>query len=51
VLYRAVDDQDRVLLTTIVSVTSPISRMKAPLDDAAPWQRRAIENQGRRRSC
>ena len=35
VLY-AVDDQDRVLLNTIVSVTSPFSRMKANLDAMHP---------------
>jgi len=45
VLY-AVDDQDRVLLNTIVSVTSPISRMKAQLDALHPGNRIQIDNQG-----
>jgi pilus assembly protein CpaC len=45
VLY-AVDDQDRVLLNTIVSVTSPISRMKATLDALHPGNGVQIENQG-----
>ncbi len=45
VLY-AVDDQDRVLLNTIVSVTSPISRMKAQLDAMHPGNAIQIDNQG-----
>ncbi|MBS0526667.1 MAG: type II and III secretion system protein family protein [Proteobacteria bacterium] len=45
VLY-AVDDQDRVLLNTIVSVTSPISRMKAQLDALHPGNAIQIDNQG-----
>ncbi|UYN93301.1 MAG: type II and III secretion system protein family protein [Enhydrobacter sp.] len=45
VLY-AVDDQDRVLLNTIVSVTSPVSRMKATLDRLHPGNGVVIENQG-----
>ncbi|HLG45839.1 MAG TPA: type II and III secretion system protein family protein [Reyranella sp.] len=45
VLY-AVDDQDRVLLNTIVSVTSPISRMKAQLDALHPGSQIQIDNQG-----
>jgi pilus assembly protein CpaC len=45
VLY-AVDDQDRVLLNTIVSVTSPISRMKAQLDALHPGNGIQIDNQG-----
>ena len=45
VLY-AVDDQDRVLLNTIVSVTSPISRMKASLDALHPGNGVRIDNQG-----
>jgi pilus assembly protein CpaC len=45
VLY-AVDDQDRVLLNTIVSVTSPISRMKAQLDALHPGNTIQIDNQG-----
>ena len=44
VLY-AVDDQDRVLLNTIVSVTSPISRMKAQLDAMHPGNGIQIDNQ------
>jgi pilus assembly protein CpaC len=45
VLY-AVDDQDRVLLNTIVSVTSPISRMKGQLDALHPGNGIQIDNQG-----
>ncbi len=45
VLY-AVDDQDRVLLNTIVSVTSPISRMKGTLDTLHPGNGIIYDNQG-----
>ncbi len=45
VLY-AVDDQDRVLLNTIVSVTSPISRMKGALDTLHPNNGIIYDNQG-----
>jgi Flp pilus assembly secretin CpaC len=45
VLY-AVDDQDRVLLNTIVSVSSPVSRMKSTLDRLHPGNGVVIENQG-----
>jgi pilus assembly protein CpaC len=45
VLY-AVDDQDRVLLNTIVHVTSPISRMKASLDAIHPGNAVNFDNQG-----
>jgi Flp pilus assembly secretin CpaC len=45
VLY-AVDDQDRVLLNTIVSVTSPVSRMKVSLDALHPGNGVQIDNQG-----
>jgi pilus assembly protein CpaC len=45
VLY-AVDDQDRVLLNTIVSVSSPISRMKQELDQLHPGNAIQIDNQG-----
>jgi pilus assembly protein CpaC len=45
VLY-AVDDQDRVLLNTIVTVTSPVSRMKASLDTQHPGNTVQIDNQG-----
>jgi pilus assembly protein CpaC len=45
VLY-AVDDQDRVLLNTIVSVTSPISRMKGALDLLHPANGITYDNQG-----
>lgn len=45
VLY-AVDDQDRVLLNTIVTVTSPVSRMKATLDTLYPNNQVTFENQG-----
>src|SRR6185312_8502757 len=45
VLY-AVDDQDRVLLNTIVTVTSPISRMRVTLDQLHPGNAIQIENQG-----
>ena len=45
VLY-AVDDQDRVLLNTIVSVTSPISRMKGTLDTLYPNNQVTFDNQG-----
>jgi Flp pilus assembly secretin CpaC len=44
VLY-AVDDQDRVLLNTIVSVTSPVSRMKATFDALHPGNGVQFENQ------
>jgi pilus assembly protein CpaC len=45
VLY-AVDDQDRVLLNTIVSVTSPLSRIKATLDTVHPGNGVTFDNQG-----
>ena len=45
VLY-AVDDQDRVLLNTIVHVTSPISRMKGSLDAIHPGNGVNFDNQG-----
>lgn len=45
VLY-AVDDQDHVLLNTIVSVTSPISRMKSALDAIHPGNAVEFGNQG-----
>ncbi len=45
VLY-AVDDQDRVLLNTIVAVSSPVSRMKAALDALHPGNSVAFDNQG-----
>ncbi len=45
VLY-AVDDQDRVLLNTIVSVTSPISRLKSALDAMHPGNGVIFDNQG-----
>jgi Flp pilus assembly secretin CpaC len=45
VLY-AVDDQDRVLLNTIVSVTSPVSRMRSTLDAQHPGNGVQIGNQG-----
>ncbi len=45
VLY-AVDDQDRVLLNTIVSVTSPISRMKGALEALHPANGINYDNQG-----
>ncbi|MBI3196856.1 MAG: pilus assembly protein N-terminal domain-containing protein [Rhodospirillales bacterium] len=45
VLY-AVDDQDRVLLNTIISVTSPISRMKGALDALHPANGISYDNQG-----
>ncbi len=45
VLY-AVDDQDRVLLNTIVHVTSPLSRIKAALDAMHPGNGIAFDNQG-----
>jgi hypothetical protein len=45
VLY-AVDDQDRVLLNTIVHVTSPIGRMKASLDAIHPGNGVNFDNQG-----
>jgi pilus assembly protein CpaC len=45
VLY-AVDDQDRVLLNTIVHVTSPISRMKSSLDAIHPGNGVNFDNQG-----
>lgn len=45
VLY-AVDDQDRVLLNTIVSVTSPFSRVKANLDAMHPGNGVQFDNQG-----
>jgi len=45
VLY-AVDAQDRVLLNTIVRVTSPISRMKGTLDGIHPGNGVTFDNQG-----
>ncbi|WP_139374148.1 type II and III secretion system protein family protein [Enhydrobacter aerosaccus] len=45
VLY-AVDDQDRVLLNTIVSVTSPFSRIKDALDAIHPNNGITFDNQG-----
>jgi pilus assembly protein CpaC len=45
VLY-AVDDQDRVLLNTIVSVTSPLSRIKGTLDSIHPNNGVTFDNQG-----
>src|SRR4029079_15448870 len=42
----AVDDQDRVLLNTIVSVTSPLSRIKATLDTVHPGSGVTFDNQG-----
>jgi Flp pilus assembly secretin CpaC len=45
VLY-AVDDQDRVLLNTIVSVTSPLSRIKDALDSVHPGNGVTFDNQG-----
>jgi pilus assembly protein CpaC len=45
VLY-AVDDQDRVLLNTIVSVTSPLSRIKGTLDSMHPNNGVTFDNQG-----
>jgi len=45
VLY-AVDDQDRVLLNTIVSVSSPISRIKTSLDAIHPGNEISFGNQG-----
>jgi Flp pilus assembly secretin CpaC len=44
VLY-AVDDQDRVLLNTIVSVSSPFSRMKSALDAQHPGNDVSFDNQ------
>jgi pilus assembly protein CpaC len=44
VLY-AVDDQDRVLLNTIVTVNSPFSRMKMTLDQQHPGNGISFENQ------
>ncbi len=44
VLY-AVDDQDRVLLNTIVTVNSPFSRMKMTLDQQHPGNVVSFENQ------
>src|SRR5207248_8357884 len=44
VLY-AVDDQDRVLLNTIVSVSSPFSRMKTTLDAQHPGNGVTFDNQ------
>ena len=44
VLY-AVDDQDRVLLNTIVSVSSPFSRMKVTLDQQHPGNGVSFDNQ------
>jgi len=43
VLY-AVDDQDRVLLNTIVSVSSPFSRMKTALDAQHPGNAVSFDN-------
>jgi pilus assembly protein CpaC len=45
VLY-AVDDQDRVLLNTIVSVNSPFSRLKGQLDTMHPGNGVQFDNQG-----
>jgi pilus assembly protein CpaC len=45
VLY-AVDDQDRVLLNTIVRVTSPLSRMTGALDAMHPGNGVTFDNQG-----
>jgi pilus assembly protein CpaC len=45
VLY-AVDAQDRVLLNTIVRVTSPLSRIKGTLDQAHPNNGVTFDNQG-----
>jgi len=45
VLY-AVDDQDRVLLNTIVRVTSPLSRIKGALDQLHPNNDVTFDNQG-----
>jgi pilus assembly protein CpaC len=45
VLY-AVDGQDRVLLNTIVSVTSPLSRIKGALDSIHPHNGVTLDNQG-----
>lgn len=45
VLY-AVDAQDRVLLNTIVSVTSPLSRIKGALDALHPGNGVSYDNQG-----
>jgi Flp pilus assembly secretin CpaC len=45
VLY-AVDDQDRVLLNTIVSVTSPFTRIQASLDAMHPGNGVQFSNQG-----
>jgi pilus assembly protein CpaC len=45
VLY-AVDAQDRVLLNTIVRVTSPLSRIKGALDSAYPGNGVTFDNQG-----
>jgi pilus assembly protein CpaC len=45
VLY-AVDDQDRVLLNTVVHVTSPLSRIKSALDALYPGNGVQFDNQG-----
>jgi pilus assembly protein CpaC len=45
VLY-AVDGQDRVLLNTIVRVTSPLSRVKGALDSVHPGNGITFDNQG-----
>ena len=45
VLY-AVDAQDRVLLNTIVRVTSPLSRIKGALDGIHPGNGVIFDNQG-----
>ena len=45
VLY-AVDAQDRVLLNTIVRVTSPLSRIKGALDGIHPGNGVTFDNQG-----
>ena len=45
VLY-AVDGQDRVLLNTIVRVTSPLSRVKGALDAVHPGNGITFDNQG-----
>src|SRR4029453_4344519 len=42
----AVDSQDRVLLNTIVRVTSPLSRIKGALDQIHPNNGVTFDNQG-----
>ena len=44
-MLYAVDDQDRVLLNTIVSVSSPFSRMKTTLDAQYPGNGVSFDNQ------